>query len=200
MKDLYRTIQFSSEGVYREKGSKFLAFAYPVATEDEIRARLEGLRRRFHDARHHCFAWRLGADMEHYRVNDDGEPSNSAGQPIFGQIQSRELTHILVVVVRYFGGTPLGVGGLRNAYRSAASDALDGTRIIEKRVYVTFKLEFGYELMNAVMTAVKELQLEYYDQQFDLQCTLMLKAWKRLEKRVKNRFSHLSGCTITCTE
>ena len=122
MADLYKSIQNPSEGLYKEKGSKFLAFAYPVSTVEEIKERMAYLQKQFHDARHHCYAWRLGADMERYRVNDDGEPSGSAGNPIFGQIQSRELSDILVVVIRYFGGTLLGVGGLINAYRSATSD------------------------------------------------------------------------------
>ena len=124
MKDLYLTIEKTTEGLYKETGSKFLAMAFPVSTREEISERLAELRKKYHDARHHCYAWRLGADMEEYRVNDDGEPSGSAGLPIFGQIQSRDLSNVLVVVVRYFGGTLLGVGGLIRAYRAAASGAL----------------------------------------------------------------------------
>ncbi len=131
MFDLYKTIKAPTKGIYKEKGSKFLAFAYPFSHEASIKEGMAILQKQYHDARHHCYAWRLEPEMTHYRVNDDGEPSGSAGKPIYGQIVSRELTDILVVVVRYFGGTKLGLGGLINAYRSAASDALDHSKIIE---------------------------------------------------------------------
>ena len=134
MSDIYKTIRDPSTGIYKEKGSKFLAFAYPVGTEETIRDRMEELHKQYHDARHHCYAWRLGAGMERLRIHDGGEPSGSAGNPIFGQIRSRELTNILVVVVRYFGGTLLGTGGLIHAYRSAASEALDRSHIITRKV------------------------------------------------------------------
>ena len=123
----------------------------PAETEEEIKAQLETLKKDFHDARHHCFAWRLGADMELFRANDDGEPGNSAGKPILGQIQSRDLTNVLVVVVRYFGGTLLGVGGLINAYRTAASEALDHAGIMKKYVYQVYTIRFEYANMNIVM-------------------------------------------------
>ncbi len=119
MRDLYKTISSNTKGQFKDRGSRFIALAFHVISEDEIKEQITLLRKEYHDARHHCFAWRLGPDMERYRVNDDGEPSGSAGRPIFGQIQSRELTDILVVVIRYFGGTLLGVGGLINAYRSS---------------------------------------------------------------------------------
>ena len=131
-KDNYLSIEKRSEGIYKDRGSKFLAFAFPVYQEDEIKDILAELRKEYHDARHHCYAYRLGASKEIYRVNDDGEPSSSAGKPIFGQIQSNDLSNILIVVVRYFGGTLLGVGGLINAYRSAAADALINASIIER--------------------------------------------------------------------
>jgi len=196
MSDLYRTIQDTSNGIYKEKGSKFLAFAFPVETEEEIGARLETLRKEYHDARHHCYAWRLGADMERYRVNDDGEPSGSAGHPIFNQIQSRELTNLLVVVVRYFGGTLLGVGGLIHAYRSAASDALSRSKIIRKKVYAHLELNFGYEQMNSVMQLIKKYGLKPYDQQFDLECSLAVKVWERMVPRVVERLSLIEGCSV----
>ena len=122
MCDLFRTIETSSEGIYKEKGSKFLAFAYRVSREEEIKQHLEAVQKQYHDARHYCYAWRLGPQKIRYRLNDDGEPSGSAGKPIYGQIVKWDLSDLLVVVVRYFGGTKLGVGGLINAYRSAASD------------------------------------------------------------------------------
>ncbi|MEN8201451.1 MAG: YigZ family protein [Bacteroidota bacterium] len=200
MKDLYRTIEAPAEGNFRDKGSKFLAFAYTVNSEEEIREQIGRLKKEYHDARHHCFAWRLGADMEQFRVNDDGEPSGSAGKPIFGQIQSRNLTNILVVVVRYFGGTLLGVGGLMRAYRSASSAALDQARIIELKVHKTLKLEFGYEQMNSVMKVIKDLGLEFEDQDFDLKCTLSLKVWTRMMDRVLSQLSIIEGCKASLKE
>ena len=196
MNDLYKTIQSKSEGLYKEKGSKFIAFAYPMSSEEAIKTEIAELRKRYHDARHHCFAWRLGADLERYRVNDDGEPSGSAGKPIYGQIQSRELTDVLVVVIRYFGGTLLGVGGLINAYRSAASDALDQSGIVEMKVTSRLKLEFGYSQMNSVMKVIKDFQLEFEDQQFDLDCSLTLKVWKRNEYQVVKNLSIIEGCKV----
>ena len=196
MNDLYKTIRSKSEGLYKEKGSKFIAFAYPMSSEEAIKTEIAELRKRYHDARHHCFAWRLGADLERYRVNDDGEPPGSAGKPIYGQIQSRELTDVLVVVIRYFGGTLLGVGGLINAYRSAASDALDQSGIIEMKVTSRLKLEFGYSQMNSVMKVIKDFQLEFEDQQFDLDCSLTLKVWKRNEFQVVKKLSIIEGCKV----
>jgi len=200
MADLYKTILSPSEGSYKEKGSKFLAFAYRVRDEETVKKHLDGLRRQHHDARHHCYAWRLGPEKSRYRVNDDGEPSGSAGKPIYGQIVSRDLTDILVVVVRYFGGTLLGVGGLINAYRSAASIALDCNIIIECRVFDRMILEFEYEQMNRVMKIIKDFQVEMEEQKFDLVCSLTLKIWKRQTKQVLASFSKITECNITVIE
>jgi uncharacterized YigZ family protein len=197
MNDLYKTIASPSEGLFREKGSRFISFAYPVENEAQISQQISGLKKQYYDARHHCFAWRLGADMDHYRANDDGEPSGSAGKPILGQIQSRDLTQILVVVVRYFGGTLLGVGGLIRAYRSAASDALDQAMKVEKKVESQLVLQFGYHEMNAVMKVIKEFDLDFEDQQFDLECTLTVRAWIRSLPRLKERLSTINGCRVT---
>ena len=200
MADLYRTIQNPSEGLYKEKGSKFLAFAYPVSTVEEIKERINYLQKQYHDARHHCYAWRLGADMERYRVNDDGEPSGSAGNPIFGQIQSRELSDILVVVIRYFGGTLLGVGGLINAYRSATSNSFEQARIVELKVYNLITVQFEYPQMNSVMKVIKDLDLSFEDQEFDLNCSLTLKVWKRKMDRVWTQLSLIKGCKLSAVE
>jgi uncharacterized YigZ family protein len=200
MTDLYKTILSPSEGSYKEKGSRFLAFAYSVEDEESVKQHLDELHKQYHDARHHCYAWRLGPEKSHYRVNDDGEPSGSAGKPIYGQIVSRDLTDILVVVVRYFGGTLLGVGGLISAYRTAASDALDHNRIIECRVFDRVTLEFKYEQMNKVMKIIKDFQLDMEDQKFDLECSLTLKIWKRQTKRVLASFSKITECNITVIE
>ncbi len=200
MADLYRTIQNPAEGLYKEKGSKFLAFAYPVSNVEEIKERINYLQKQYHDARHHCYAWRLGADMERYRVNDDGEPSGSAGNPIFGQIQSRELTDILVVVIRYFGGALLGVGGLINAYRSATSDSFDQARIVELKVYKLINVQFEYPQMNSVMKIIKDLDLSFENQEFDLKCSLTLKVWKRKMDLVYAQLSLIKGCKLSRVE
>jgi len=177
-----------------------LAFAYPESTEEDIRQKLDDLRKQFHDARHHCYAWRLGPEKDRFRVNDDGEPSGSAGKPIFGQIQSRDLSDVLVVVVRYFGGTLLGVGGLIRAYRAAASDALEQNTLMEKKVFDTIKLDFRYEQMNAVMKLIKDHQLEFEDQLFDLDCSLKLKVWKRNSEKVLREISKIEGCSLSQIE
>lgn len=196
MNDLYKTIASPSEGQFKEKGSRFLAFAYPADSEMQIKQHLGELKKQYHDARHHCFAWRLGADLDRYRVNDDGEPSGSAGKPIFGQIQSRDLTQILVVVVRYFGGTLLGVGGLINAYRSATAAALEKASIIEKKVESRVSLEFGYNHMNQVMKVIKDFNLVFENQQFDMECSLTLRIWNRIVPEVQEKLSKIEGCKI----
>ena len=194
--DQYMTIEGPAKGEFKEKGSKFLAFAYPVSSEEEIQGFLAELRRSFHDASHHCYAWRLGAEMDRYRVNDDGEPSGSAGNPIFGQIQSRNLTNVLVAVVRYFGGTLLGVGGLIRAYRESASEALGNAREVRKRVETEVRVRFGYEQMNSVMTVVKELGIGTKDQDFDMVCTMTLLVWDRLLDQAMKRLDLIEDCHV----
>ena len=154
--DTYKTIAAESKGLFKDRGSRFIAIARPVSSQEEIKTILEELRREYHDARHHCYAWMLTPDRQAWRVNDDGEPSGTAGRPIMGQINSRELTNILVVVIRYFGGTLLGVSGLINAYRSAAEDALSNARIIEKQVMESWLVTFPYTAMNDVMKVMKD--------------------------------------------
>ncbi len=200
MKDQYLTIAGPSEGIYKEKGSKFLAFAHQARNEESIKQHLESLRKNITMPVTIALPGALDRKWSRYRVNDDGEPSGSAGKPIYGQIQSRELSDLLVVVVRYFGGTKLGVGGLINAYRSAASDALDRSSIIERRVYDRLKVEFEYERMNAVMKVIKDLQLEFEEQEFDLNCSLTLKSWKRQTELVFDSFSKIDACKISLIE
>jgi len=166
------TITQAGEGLFRDRGSRFIAFSFPVISEEEIRVKLEDLRKKYHDARHHCYAWRLGPAMNQYRTNDDGEPSNSAGKPILGQIQARNLTNVLVVVVRYFGGTLLGVGGLINAYRTAAAEALENATAIEKFVHTIFQVRFEYLSMNTVMRIFKEQDIGQSEQVFGLNCSV----------------------------
>lgn len=157
--DTFRSLETPSEGLYKEKGSKFLAFAYPVASEEEIKRHLERIRKEYYDARHHCYAYRLGLAGDVWRMNDDGEPSSTAGRPIFGQIQSAGLSDILIVVVRYFGGIKLGVPGLINAYRSAAADAISNGRIVEKTATELFSVTFDYTGMDRVMKVMKDMGL-----------------------------------------
>jgi uncharacterized YigZ family protein len=170
--DTYLTIQSTSEGIFRDRASKFIGIAVPVTTEAEMKEALESLRKKYFDATHHCYAFRLGADKTVFRSNDDGEPSGTAGRPILGQIQSKDLTNILVVVVRYYGGTKLGVPGLINAYKTAAKEALDAAVIIEKTVQDIFEVFFKYEQMNDVMRILKDEHVSQLSQQFDSDCII----------------------------
>lgn len=172
MPETYLTISAAAEGLYKEKGSKFLAFAEPVESLEEVKERLEHYRQRFHDARHVCYAYMLGAERKEYRANDDGEPSGTAGRPILGQINSRQLTNILIVVVRYFGGILLGTGGLIVAYKEAAADALSEAQIVEKDVLLHKTLRFPYEKMNEVMRLIKDTQAQITRQDFDGECII----------------------------
>lgn len=170
--DTYRTIKGTAEGLYKEKGSKFLAFAFPVRTVEEVKSHLDKLRKDYFDARHHCYAYILGATKEAWRANDDGEPSGTGGRPIYGQLLSADLTDTLVVVVRYFGGILLGASGLANAYKVAARDAIEHAEIIEKTIDIRYRLHFEYALMNDVMRIIKEFGLTPQNQDFNLDCRL----------------------------
>ena len=170
--DTYRSIAAPAKGLYKELGSKFLAFAYPVETEEEAKNLLAAVRKEYFDARHHCYAWRLGLSGEPYRMNDDGEPSSTAGRPIHGQLLSHELSDILVVVVRYFGGTKLGVPGLIRAYKTATQDAIANAQIIEKVAGEHFTVSFDYLQMNDAMKVLKDMGITPLRQDFDLRCTL----------------------------
>ena len=200
MKDTYHTLEAPSEGLYKEKGSKFIAFAYPVAEEDSIKTHLDELRKSHHSARHHCYAWKLGMDDNNFRANDDGEPGNSAGKPILGQIIKHELTNVLIVVVRYFGGTKLGVGGLMNAYKTAAAAAIDNGEIIQKQLCSHYLLKFSYDEMNAVMTLIKELNLPNYDQQFNLDCKLKVIIPLSESEMLEQRLDDLKGVKFILLE
>jgi len=191
--DTYRSIAAPAKGIYKELGSKFLAFAYPVETEEAAKAILDEVRKEFFDARHHCYAWRIGLTGEPYRMNDDGEPSSTAGRPIHGQLLSNELSDILVVVVRYFGGTKLGVPGLIRAYKTATQDAIANARIIEKVAGETLTVTFDYLQMNDVMKVLKDMDITPVNQQFDLRCTLTARV--RLS-RVEEFRKQLAFCQI----
>ncbi len=168
--DKYKTIAANSNGLFKDKGSKFISYAYPVYSEEEIKKHINTIKEKYYDARHHCFAWQLGTDGLRYRANDDGEPSGTAGKPIHGQIKSHELTNILIIVVRYFGGTKLGVPGLIHAYKEASIDVLRNAEIIEKTVDDVYGVKFDYEAMNNVMKIIKDEDLNVTKREFDLNC------------------------------
>ena len=170
----YYTLQNPTEGSYKEKGSKFLAFAYPVDSETDIKQKIDSLKKVYFNARHHCYAWMLGVDKKTFRAFDDGEPNHSAGDPILGQIRSKNLTNVLIVVVRYFGGIKLGVGGLIGAYKAAAEDALNNGSIVEREVTETIMLSFDYLLTSDVMRIIKELDLKILNQDFSDACGMVL--------------------------
>lgn len=200
MTDSFLTIEKQEEGLFKDKGSKFIAYAFPVETEDEIKEYIQTLKKEHHSARHHCYAWRLGASKKRFRANDDGEPSSTAGKPILGQIRKLELTNILVVVVRYFGGTLLGISGLINAYKEAAANVLSKAIIIEKLVETTFELEFDYPNMNPVMRIFKEENLKQKKNQFELRCKIKTSIRKSEADRVMAKFKKIDGVVIAIVD
>ena len=192
MNDTYKTIGKPSEEIlFKEKNSKFYGYAFPVTSEEEIKNHLDSLRKQHHGAVHFCYAFQLGTDKIQYRANDDGEPSNSAGMPIYGQIQSFGITNVLVVVVRFFGGVKLGVGGLISAYRTAAQMALEESQIIEKTIDVSFEISFDYKNMNKVMRVIKEKNLEIVSQEMNESCKIVIATRKKNAEMIFDIFSNL---------
>ncbi|MBM3403871.1 MAG: YigZ family protein [Bacteroidetes bacterium] len=196
----FRTIATMGEGIYKEKGSRFLGFAFPVSTEGHVRSKLEELRRVYHDARHHCYAYRLGYEKKVFRTNDAGEPSGTAGRPILGQIESHDLTNILIVVIRYFGGIKLGTGGLAIAYRTAAREAIHATEIIERQVTDFFEITFEYGAMPEVMKIIKEEKLETSEKSFTDVCKILLLVPREKSDALKHRIDKVSGTSVNITE
>ena len=193
IKDTYSSIAGRSDGLFKDNGSRFIAQAYPVETEDEVKEIVGRLRKEYHDARHHCYAYRIGLDGGLWRANDDGEPSGSAGRPILGQIDSLGLSDVLVVVVRYFGGIKLGIPGLIRAYKTSTADALSQAEIVEKVAGKTFRVRFDYLSMNAVMKALKDLGLTATDQDFGLDCSLQVRVRLALEDDFRTRLSEIAN-------
>ena len=192
MSDTYLTIQDKSEGIYTEKRSKFLAFAHPVETIEEIKDLISEYKKKYYDARHVCYAYMLGPERTDFRANDDGEPSSTAGKPILGQINSRELTNILVVVIRYFGGVKLGTSGLIVAYREAAAEALSAATVIEKTIEETVTFTFPYVMMNSVMRVVKELSPRIVEQKYDETCIITLAIKRSMAPMLEERLNKLA--------
>ncbi len=200
MDDTYKTITGKSEGIYKEKGSKFLAYAFPVTNEDETKEIISQIKKEHHGARHHCYAWRIGTDPVASRANDDGEPSSTAGKPILGQLQRFDVTNTLVVVVRYFGGTLLGTSGLIRAYKSAAEEALAHAEVVTRLIEDTFLLTFGYPSMNEVMLLVKQENLNLLSTRFELDCRLLFSVRRSASQRIEALFQQLYGVTIERVE
>lgn len=195
--DSYFTITRSSTGLFKDRGSKFIGYAFPVTNEEEIKAHLSDLKKEHVGARHWCYAWRLGADKSAWRTNDDGEPSNSAGKPIFSQIQSKDLTNILIVVVRYFGGTLLGVPGLINAYKSAASEALAQNEIEERFIYHEYEIVIDVNDMNAIMKICKDLGAQIVSQDYVEHYTLRIRVKKALSEQLEEKIKHIYNAKLT---
>jgi len=195
MKTTFNTIKQGGTGSFRDKGSRFLAFAFPVVDVQEVQASLDTLRKEYYDARHHCYAYRMGTEGEIWRANDDGEPGGSAGKPIHGQMLSLDVTNVLVVVVRYFGGTKLGIPGLINAYRTAARDALMDGHIVTKPITHELIIRFGYDQMNGVMKLIKDEELHIIANQFDLQCVIQASVNTDRLLRTTEALRQLEGVT-----
>jgi uncharacterized YigZ family protein len=190
--DTYKTIEVAQgDALFKEKGSKFIGYVFPIENEEDVKIHIEELKKKHHAARHWCYAWQLGFEEKSYRVNDDGEPNNSAGNPIYGQILSKDITFVLVVVVRYFGGTKLGVGGLINAYKTTAKLILDEAEIVNKTVNVSFQLTFEYQEMDKVMRIIKENNLDILDQKMNLNCSFIIAVRKNNAIKVEQLFINL---------
>ena len=194
--DTYLTIKKNTEAIFKDKGSKFLAFAYPVENDHQIKEILNQLKKEHHTANHHCYAYRLGADKMNFRANDDGEPNNTAGKPILGQIQSNDLTNILIVVVRYFGGTLLGVSGLINAYKNSAADVIKASVIIEKQILFNYTIQFYFEHLNDVMKLLKQLDCKITSQQFDNNCEMSFSIRRANSEQCEEKLKKIEGLKL----
>lgn len=199
--DIFKTIKSASEEtLFKDKNSKFYGFAFPVNNEDEVKNELEKVKKIHPNAGHHCYAYQIGVEDIIYRANDDGEPNNSAGMPIYGQIQSFDITNVLIVVVRYFGGTKLGVSGLINAYRSSAKITIESSEIIEKTVEVYFKIIFEYDMMSKVLRILKEKNIEIIQQKLELNCEYIIAVRKKESKSILEFFKNLYKVEIKALE
>ncbi|HPT52168.1 MAG TPA: YigZ family protein [Bacteroidales bacterium] len=195
--DTYLTISYPSEGIYREKGSKFIALAFPVVSENEVKNHIVEIKKQYYDARHHCYAYILGANKEAYRMNDDGEPSGTAGRPIYGQLLSKNVTNILIVVIRYFGGIKLGVSGLINAYKTAAKDALEANTIVEKFIEEYYSISFDPIVMNKVMTLLKKDCVKIFEQKYENQSIINFSVQKKEADSLIDHLTKINQLKIT---
>lgn len=198
MKDSYLTIACpSSEILFKEKNSKFFGYAFPVTSEEDVKNRLDDLKKEHNSARHFCYAYQIGTEEKQYRVNDDGEPNNSAGMPIYGQIQSFDVTNILIVIIRYFGGTKLGVGGLISAYKTSAQMTLETAEIIKKTIDIEYKISFDYKNMNKVMRVIKEKNLDIVSQTMNESCEIIISTRKKNAEMIFDIFNNLFEIEVT---
>ncbi len=201
IKDTYKTIDKpGTETLFKDKNSKFYGYTFPISDEEDAKDFINQLKKKHHSARHWCYAWQTGTEQPRYRINDDGEPSNSAGQPIYGQILSFDVTNILIVVVRYFGGVKLGVGGLINAYRTSAQLALESSTILEKTIDIHFVITFEYKDMNKVMRIIKENNIKITSQKLELNCNIYISVRKKNVHKIKDAFSSLYEIEIKKVE
>jgi uncharacterized YigZ family protein len=190
--DTYKSItKPSKEVLFKDKNSKFYGYAFPVSSEDDIKVQIEKLKKQHHSARHWCYAYQIGTETISYRANDDGEPNNSAGMPIYGQIQSFDVTNVLIVVVRYFGGVKLGVGGLINAYKTSAQLALESSKIVTRTINMDYLIAFDYKNMNKVMRVIKEKQINIINQKLELDCQIHISVRKKEAKSIFEIFEQL---------
>ena len=196
IQDSYKSIATEAKGLFKDNGSRFIAHAYPVETEEEVKEIVAALKKEYYDARHHVYAYRLGYLGDKFRANDDGEPSGSSGRPVLGQIDSNELSDILVVVVRYFGGIKLGIPGLIRAYKTATADAIANAEIVEKIACKRYKVHFGYMGMNSVMKVFKDMGLDQKNQQFDMECSMETNVRLSQVDTFLERISDVEGCRV----
>lgn len=188
IKDTYKTIEDRGEGLYKEKGSKFISLAIPVLNEDDVKAAMDQLKKDYHDARHHCYAFCIGKDYSFFRFGDDGEPSGTAGRPIYNQILSKEVTNVLLVVIRYFGGTKLGASGLANAYKTAAREALENVNILQKQIQNFYEIVYDYPETSEVMKLAKDENINVISQDFEIKCKMTISVQKRYAEKIAGRF------------
>jgi len=192
LKDTYKCISKASEEVlFKDKNSKFFGYAFPITSEDEAKVHIEDLKKKHHQARHWCYAWKIGKENHQFRANDDGEPSNTAGMPIYGQIQSFDVTNILIVVVRHYGGIKLGVGGLINAYKTTAQMALENSNIVKRTIDEIFVIKFDYPEMNLVMRVIKERNLNIIEQKLELDCEIHISVRKKIAEEIFKKFESI---------
>ena len=196
IQDSYRSIAEESRGLFKDNGSRFIAHAYPVETEEEVKEIVAALKKEYYDARHHVYAYRLGYKGDKFRANDDGEPSGSSGRPVLGQIDSNGLSDILVVVVRYFGGIKLGIPGLIRAYKTSTADAIANAQIVEKIASKIYRIHFGYMSMNPVMKVLKDMGLEQKNQKFDMECSIDTTVRLSLVEAFLERMGDVEGCNV----
>ncbi|MCB9361465.1 MAG: YigZ family protein [Flavobacteriales bacterium] len=196
MADSYFTIKKPSEGIYKEKGSKFIAFAYPIYSEEDFKEHLSQLKKDYHDARHHCYAFKIGLTENEYRYSDDGEPNNSAGKPIYGQLLSSNITNVAIIVIRYFGGTKLGVGGLITAYKEAAKDAITNAKIVKRTVNHYYKIKFDYPVMSDVMNFIKLNNLNVTNQVFENSCLIEFNIRTQEAEQIINELEKIEDVRI----